>query len=71
MIVSLICSSLHHMRHCSSSLLAVQLLSRCSDRLSDELKLDRLLPYFVSLLADPHVSYYGCCYGAGGLQMVC
>ncbi|KAK9768737.1 Serine/threonine-protein kinase [Basidiobolus ranarum] len=50
--LSLICSSIRNAVYPSSKLYALDMLLAISEHLSDDMKLDRLLPYIVSLLND-------------------
>ncbi|ORX99188.1 ARM repeat-containing protein [Basidiobolus meristosporus CBS 931.73] len=50
--LSLICSSIRNAVYPSSKLYALDMLLAISEHLSDDMKLDRLLPYIVSLLSD-------------------
>ena len=51
--LTLICSSLRNTTRASSRLKACDLLVAFAERLPDEAKLDRILPYIVALLNDP------------------
>ena len=51
--LTLVCSSLRNTTRASSRLKACDLLVAFAERLPDEAKLDRILPYIVALLSDP------------------
>ncbi|CAN6598885.1 serine/threonine-protein kinase Vps15p [Trichomonascus vanleenenianus] len=53
MIIALICSSIRNTLHASSRIKACELLLALGERIHDEAKLDRCLPYLVSMLDDP------------------
>jgi phosphoinositide-3-kinase regulatory subunit 4 len=52
-IVSLVCSCLNHIPYTVHKLTALELMLIFSTYLDDEVRLNRLLPYFVSVLSDP------------------
>ncbi len=51
--LTLVCSSLRNTTKAASRLKACDLLVAFAERLPDEAKLDRILPYIVALLSDP------------------
>lgn len=53
-IVSLVTSCLRAIRHCTGKLQVLEILQELAPFLSDEVILDRLLPYMLHLLNDPY-----------------